>query len=356
MAEPKAAGQGTAPQPQATERLKEELERYVEARLQTVLEDMSRRLGEGAQRLGEGQIGPGGLTKAAGRGARQVRDHLPAGKKLASTAARAKDAVVDKAKDIGQQGPKGEGKKKGDRSPDAAGKGLTIIEDVNVGVPVRDAYDQWTQFQEFGRFAKGVVEVQQKDDTTTAWHVKVAKASRRWQGTITEQVPDERIAWTSEGQKGTTKGVVTFHPLGENLTKVLLVLRYFPQGPVEHIGSWFRAQGRRVRLDLKLYRTFVMMRGEATGGWRGEIQDGEVVRSPEEVEQAEAEGAHEDGDEPEDRYDEEDDQDRADEEGRGDWDEEDEPEYDEDEQDDEEDADEEYDEPEPDRDDGPRPS
>ncbi|MCL7429338.1 hypothetical protein [Streptomyces sp. YS415] len=79
MAEPKTAGQGTAPQ-----------------------------LGEGAQRLGKGQIGPGGLTKAAGRGARQVRDHLPAGKKPASTAARAKDAVVDEAKDIGQQGPKGE--------------------------------------------------------------------------------------------------------------------------------------------------------------------------------------------------------------------------------------------------------
>ncbi|MDT9701598.1 SRPBCC family protein [Streptomyces sp. P17] len=336
MAERKAAGRGKARQPQGTDRLKQELENYIEARLQVVLENMGDRLGKGARKLGEAQVGPRALTSAA---ARQVRGHLPAGQTLTSTAshakdtaAHAKDVVVDKAKDVGQHGLKREGKSAGDKAPDAAGKGLTIIEDIDVGVPLREAYDQWTQFQEFGRFAKGVVDVQQKDDTTTDWHVKVAKASRRWQGTITEQVPDERIAWTSEGKKATTKGVVTFHPLGENLTKVLLVLRYFPKGPVEKIGSLVRAQGRRARLDLKLYRTFVTMRGEATGGWRGEIHDAEVVRShedAEEAEESEESEEYDEEDEPEERYDEDDEppgdeKDREEEADEDDWDEEDE--------------------------------
>ena len=77
------------------------------------------------------------------------------------------------------------------------------------------------------------------------------------------------------------RGVVTFHPLGDNLTRVLLVLEYFPKGLFEKTGNIWRAQGRRARLDLKLFRTFVMMRGEATGGWRGEIRDGEVVKDHE---------------------------------------------------------------------------
>ncbi|MEV5315021.1 SRPBCC family protein [Streptomyces sp. NPDC052610] len=294
------AGGKARQQPQGTDRLKEELQSYVEARVQLMLEGVGRRMGEGARRLGEAHIGPRGLVGAATRGGgKLLQGHMPSkGGVLTSlaksTAVHAKDAVVDKAKDVGRQGLESlKGGGAGDRTPDAAGKGLTIIEDIDVGVPVREAYDQWTQFEEFGRFAKGVVGVEQTDDTTTQWHVKVAKAKRDWRGTITEQVPDERIAWTSEGQKATTKGVVTFHPIGENLTKVLLVLRYYPKGPVERIGGLVRAQGRRARLDLKLYRTFVMMRGEATGGWRGEIQDGEVVRTPEEVEEEEQKAAEE---------------------------------------------------------------
>ncbi|MFD7455930.1 MULTISPECIES: SRPBCC family protein [unclassified Streptomyces] len=294
------AGGKARQQPQGMDRLKEELQSYVEARVQLMLQDVGRRMGEGARRLGEAHIGPRGLVGAAARGGgKLLQGHMPSkGGVLTSlaksTAVHAKDAVVDKAKDVGRQGLESlKGGGAGDKTPDAAGKGLTIIEDIDVGVPVREAYDQWTQFEEFGRFAKGVVGVEQTDDTTTQWHVKVAKAKRDWRGTITEQVPDERIAWTSEGQKATTKGVVTFHPIGENLTKVLLVLRYYPKGPVERIGGLVRAQGRRARLDLKLYRTFVMMRGEATGGWRGEIQDGEVVRTPEEVEEEEQKAAEE---------------------------------------------------------------
>ncbi|MFE6283339.1 SRPBCC family protein [Streptomyces sp. NPDC057877] len=249
-----------------TAHLKEELQQYIEARLQVMLQGVGQRMGSGARRLGEAHLGGPHLSDMVKR------------KNLVPTAAsHAKDTLLDKVKEV-------TGKRHTQATEGGVGKGHTIIEDVDVGVPVREAYNQWTQYQEFSRFAKGVVDVQQKDDASTEWQVKVAKSNRRWHATITEQVPDERIAWTSEGEKGTTKGVVTFHPLGENLTKVLLVLQYFPKGVFEKTGGLVRAQGRRARLDLKLYRTFVMMRGEATGGWRGEIRDGEVVRKPEEVE------------------------------------------------------------------------
>ncbi|KOG17145.1 SRPBCC family protein [Streptomyces viridochromogenes] len=299
------------------DRLKKELESYVQARLQHALEGMGDRLGSGARKLGEAHIGPRGLAGAVAKGGKKLGEHLPSGMgALTSTASHAKDsashakdAVVDKAKDAAGHLPGQSRDKDPGNDPDSMGKGLTIIEDIDVGVPVREAYDQWTQFQEFDRFAKGVVGIEQQDDTTAKWHVKVAKSNRRFRSTITEQVPDERIAWTSTGDKATTQGVITFHPLTENLTKVLLVLRYFPKGPVERVGSWMRAQGRRARLDLKLFRTFVMMRGEATGGWRGEIREGEVVREPEEVEEAEAKQDEEgraEQEEPEDEYDEED--------------------------------------------------
>ncbi|MDC0765522.1 SRPBCC family protein [Streptomyces sp. HD] len=345
MAERKATGRGsggTGTLAKAGERvpganrLKDEMEHYVEARLQLMLEGMGHRLGEGARRLGEAHVGPRGLATAVARGGKKLGEHLPSGmgaltstashaKDTAShakeTASHAKDAVLDKAKDVAGQLPGQSKDKDADSDPDTMGKGLTIIEDIDVGVPVREAYDQWTQFQEYDRFAKGVVGIEQQDDTTTKWHVKIAKSNRHWRGIITEQVPDERIAWTSTGDHATTQGVVTFHPLTENLTKVLLVLRYFPKGPVERVGGLVRAQGRRARLDLKLYRTFVMMRGEATGGWRGEIREGEVVREPEEVEAAERE------EEPEAEYDEEDENEEEEEEGEepeGQYDEEDE--------------------------------
>jgi uncharacterized membrane protein len=166
-------------------------------------------------------------------------------------------------------------------------KFVSIIEDISVGVPVDVAYNQWTQFQEFASFSKGVESVDQTDEVNSNWRVKVFKSRRNWKASVTEQVPDRRIAWTSEGAKGTTKGVVTFHPLADDLTQVLLVIEYYPQGLFEKTGNIWRAGGRRARLDLKHFRRFVMMRGEETGSWRGEIRDGEVVRSPEEVEQDE---------------------------------------------------------------------
>lgn len=163
-------------------------------------------------------------------------------------------------------------------------KFVSIIEDIHVGVPVDVAYNQWTQFQEFGSFMKGVESVDQTDEVESNWRVKVFKSRRNWKASVTEQIPDRKIAWTTEGAKGTTKGVVTFHPLADDLTQVLLVIEYYPQGLFEKTGNIWRAGGRRARLDLKHFRRFVMLRGEETGSWRGEIRDGEVVRGPDEEE------------------------------------------------------------------------
>ncbi|MFF7731287.1 SRPBCC family protein [Streptomyces sp. NPDC008001] len=267
-------------------RLVEEAEAYVEARLEHVLEEMVHRMEEAATRLGEAHLGPHELAGALAHGGQRLKAGAsPSAAVLSAVASHAKDAVWEKVKEV--SGKRREEKRSGGPS---GGRSLTVVEDVDVGVPVREAYDQWTQFQDFGRFAKSVVNVEREDDTTSQWHVKIAKASRHWQGRVTEMVPDERIAWVSEGAKGTTKGVVTFHPLGENLTKVLLVMEYFPQGLVEKTGALLRAQGRRARLDLKLYRSFLTIRGEATGGWRGEVRDGEVVGEPDDEAGAEDAG------------------------------------------------------------------
>jgi uncharacterized membrane protein len=168
-------------------------------------------------------------------------------------------------------------------------KFMNILEDITVGVPVNVAYDQWTQFQEFSSFMKGVDSVDPADEVNSNWRVKVFKSRRNWKATVTEQIPDRKIAWTTEGGKGTTKGVVTFHPLADDLTQILLVMEYYPQGLFEKTGNIWRAQGRRARLDLKHFRRFIMMRGEATGSWRGEIRDAQVVRQPEEEEQEQVE-------------------------------------------------------------------
>ena len=259
----------------AADELKEEFQRYLQARAQHAITRLGHRLGESVAGLGEPGHGSGSLLGGLAKGGKALgAGSSPAQAALTAGASHLKDTVKDKVK-----GLFGTGRKSGG----GTSRSVTIVEDIDVGVPVREAYDQWTQFQEFSTFAKGVVSVEKSDDTTSNWKVKVAKSTRSWRANVTEQVPDERITWTTEGAKGTVKGVVTFHPLTEDLTRVLLVLEYFPKGLFEKTGNLWRAQGRRARLDLKQYRKFLMMRGEATDGWRGEIRDGKVV-----VEHAEA--------------------------------------------------------------------
>ncbi|MGW4224488.1 SRPBCC family protein [Streptomyces bauhiniae] len=284
---------------ESTDRLKEALGNYLRARAEHTVSSLSHKLGESVTKLGT--PGEGGPLKSLAKGGQALADgKSPAQAAMSAGVSHLKDTVKDKVKGLFGKGRKSGGGKS---------KSVTIVEDIEVGVPVREAYDQWTQFQEFSTFAKGVVSVEKADDTSSNWKVKVAKSTRSWKANVTEQVPDERITWTTEGAKGTVKGVVTFHAITDNLTKVLLVLEYFPKGLFEKTGNIWRAQGRRARLDLKLYRKFIMMRGEATDGWRGEIRDGDVVVSHEDaIEQEEAEQgeeqdeprAGEEGDEPTD--------------------------------------------------------
>ncbi|MEU7036426.1 SRPBCC family protein [Streptomyces sp. NPDC046237] len=303
----------------ATDRLKEELRLYLTARAEDAVTRLGERLGESVARLAEPGRAKGGVAKSLAKGGQALSEgKSPARAALTAGTSAFKDTLKTKA-----TGLFGSGR----RSGGSASKSVTIVEDIDVGVPVRDAYDQWTQFQEFSTFAKGVVSVETADDTTTNWKVKVAKSTRSWQANVTEQIPDERITWTTEGAKGTVKGVVTFHRLTDDLTRVLLVLEYFPKGLFEKTGNIWRAQGRRARLDLKLYRKFLMMRGEATDGWRGEIKDGEVVVGHEEAieqEESRAEGqpddvaepdADEDLPEPHEEYGEEDSEGLVDDEG-----------------------------------------
>ncbi|GAA5206849.1 SRPBCC family protein [Streptomyces thinghirensis] len=178
----------------------------------------------------------------------------------------------------------GSGGRGGSGSSGGSVKATHIMETVDIGVPLRTVYDHWTQLQDFSGFTKGVRSVSTNDEVTSDWNVKVGPSSRSWKATVQEQVPDERIVWTSEGAKGSTRGAVTFHELAPRLTRVVLVVEYYPAGFFEKTGNLWRAQGRRLRLDLKHFARHVTLLGdEEVEGWRGEIRDGEVVRSHEEA-------------------------------------------------------------------------
>jgi uncharacterized membrane protein len=166
-------------------------------------------------------------------------------------------------------------------------KMTNIIESLDVGLPLRTTYDTWTQFADFPSFMKKVETVDQESDEKTNWTAKVFWSRRTWEATIIEQVPDAHIVWRSTGAKGHVDGAVSFTELGPNLTRVLLVLEYWPQGLFERTGNLWRAQGRRARLDFKHFRrhamTNVLLRQEEVEGWRGEIRDSEVVKTHEEA-------------------------------------------------------------------------
>jgi uncharacterized membrane protein len=148
-----------------------------------------------------------------------------------------------------------------------------IIETVDVDAPVRTAYDQWTQFESFPMFMEGVEKVEQLDDTTLRWTANIAGQERTWKARITEQNPDERIAWTSiDGARNA--GVVTFHRLDDNMTRVTLQMDVDPDGPVDNIGDALGLLERRVKGDLKRFKEFIEGRGVETGAWRGSVPQG----------------------------------------------------------------------------------
>lgn len=146
----------------------------------------------------------------------------------------------------------------------------TVTQSLNVNVPVRTAYDQWTQFESFPHFMEGVKQVQQLDATHLHWVADVNGKTREWDAKITEQVPDERVAWKSTtGQPN--GGVVTFHRVGPDETRVTVQMDWEPEGLTEKAGAAFGFDDRQVKQDLENFKHFIEERGAPTGAWRGEV-------------------------------------------------------------------------------------
>ena len=150
----------------------------------------------------------------------------------------------------------------------------TIEESIEVAVPVRTAYNQWTQFEEFPRFMEGVEEIRQLSDTRMHWKTRIAGVEREFDAEVTEQHPDHRIAWRSVD--GTSHaGVVTFHRLSDDKSRIMLQLDSEPEGAVEKAGDALGILKRRVRADLERFKEMIEGRGGETGAWRGDVESPE---------------------------------------------------------------------------------
>ncbi len=147
----------------------------------------------------------------------------------------------------------------------------TYEKSIDVAVPVRTAYDQWTQFESFPSFMEGVNWVRQLDDRRTQWMTSIGGVEREFEAEITEQHPDERVAWRSTSGPQHS-GVVTFHRIDDQTTRVHLQLELEPEGVTEHIGAATGVVGHRITGDLGRFKEFIESPGGATGGWRGDIE------------------------------------------------------------------------------------
>ncbi|WP_405764961.1 SRPBCC family protein [Actinacidiphila glaucinigra] len=302
---------------------------FLGAQVQNLADKASDKLGDVTSGLQGVADGGGVLPKA---GLRMLQGDSPFKALIGEKAKSVKDSVVGKVKEAFGGGG-GKGRKSG------TSKVMNIIEAQDVGVPLRFAYDHWTQYEKFSTFTKGVRSASRGKDTDSDWKVKVGPSTRGWKATTQEQVPDERIVWTSEGAKGTTRGCVSFHELAPSLTRIVLVVEYYPSGFFEKTGNIWRAQGRRLRLDFKHFLRYVTLTDEEADGWRGEIRDGEVVRTHEEAIEEEEQAADEEGSEEPDEDDTEDEYPEDEEEGEEEYpedEEEEEEEYPEDEEEEEE--------------------
>jgi hypothetical protein len=226
------------------------------------------------------------------------------------------EGVKEKVKGVFGKGDKGDKGGKGGKG----GKKLkvtNIIEEIDIGAPIDVVYNQWTQFQDWSNFMKKVEGVEQKEEPKLDFKAQVLWSHRTWEAQIVDQVPNERIVWRSKGQKGHVDGAVSFHELGPSLTKVIVVLEYYPQGLFEQTGNMWRAQGRRTRLELKHFRRHVMMQAvlqpDELEGWRGEIHDGEVTRSHEDAMNESGDSDDQDADDEDDELDAQDADDELDE-------------------------------------------
>ncbi|MDQ4092326.1 MAG: SRPBCC family protein [Actinomycetota bacterium] len=145
-----------------------------------------------------------------------------------------------------------------------------IEQSIEVDVPIRTAYDQWTQFEEFPHFMQGVDEVRQLDDRRLHWRASFGGESHEWDAEIVEQQPEQRVAWRNIDGKDNA-GVVTFHKIDEGTTRVMVQMDWAPEGVKEKIGAALGADDRRVKGDLERFKEFIESRGRETGAWRGEV-------------------------------------------------------------------------------------
>ena len=149
---------------------------------------------------------------------------------------------------------------------------MAIIEQsIEVQAPLSTVYNQWTQFEEFPQFMEGVEEVRQLDDTHLHWVAEFGGSRHEWDAEITEQKPDERVAWRNTEGKDNA-GVVTFHRLDDNNTRVMVQLDFVPEGVKEKLGDALGVPDRRVRGDLENFKQIIEARGQESGAWRGEVQ------------------------------------------------------------------------------------
>ena len=149
----------------------------------------------------------------------------------------------------------------------------TVEQSVDVDVPVRIAYDQWTQFESFPEFMGGVEQITQIDDKLNHWVTKIDGVKREFDTEITEQHPDERIAWKSVAGEAKHAGVVTFHRLEDSKTRVMIQIDWEPEGVVEKAGAALGFDDRQVKADAKRFKEFIEQRGLPTGAWRGDIEN-----------------------------------------------------------------------------------
>ncbi|GAC1387134.1 MAG: SRPBCC family protein [Marmoricola sp.] len=153
-----------------------------------------------------------------------------------------------------------------------------IIETVDVNVPVSTAYNQWTQFESFPEFMSGVESVTQVDDTHCTWVTNIWGVTREFTAEVTEQHPDERIAWRSVSGDSKHGGVITFHRLDQDNTRVTIQIDWEPSDLVEKVASAVKLDEHQTKKDAERFKEFVESRGSETGAWRGDVEQGGADR------------------------------------------------------------------------------
>ncbi|WP_327151837.1 SRPBCC family protein [Nocardia sp. NBC_01329] len=290
-----AAARGTATEATPGDLLRQSVQNLAGTLAERAVSGLSGRVTGAAGRLNEYAGGDGGNLLAAvtgaeklSEGASPMRAVMSAG--MSKLGKSVKDTVTSAKDSLTGGGGKGSKAKKP--------KLTNIVEHLDVGAPVDLVYDQWTQFADFPKFMKKVEQVEQVSDEKVSFTGHVFWSRRTWESTILEQVPFERIIWRSKGAKGYIDGAVTFHEIGPNFTRILVVLEYHPNGFFEKTANLWRAAGRRCRLELKAFERHVMtealLNPDDIVGWHGEIRDGEVVEDDESARRAEQESAEDD--------------------------------------------------------------